>query len=276
MIRLLNNDDHDQVVRLLEKDPALNLIMMFDIGEYGIDNEGHLFQGDYYGVFENSLLQGVSCLFNFGSLFFYVTEEYLFPSLLKHMVGLERKPSYLVTRADWGKQALAEFKVRGIEPEIIYEQHALGLTRPSFKPRPAPGVRFAQPDDLPGLIHLHRGFQKESFNRLTEADEEMGRMALSRMVDSGIAVMEKDGQIVAKAEALVRTSRMDQVGAVYTEPQYRSQGCSGACMTLLCEQSLKKHKKVILNVAEDNRPAMAVYRGLGFEWMYNTLLAVFS
>jgi len=276
MIRLVKNKDHNHVLRLLEKDHAINLIMIFDVQTYGIDNQGHLFQGDYYGVFKNGLLQGVACLFNFGSLFFYVSDECLLPSLLERMVALERKPAYLVAPADWGKRALSEFEAHGVKPETIYEQQALGLTRASFKPRHAPGVRFARPDDLANLIGLHREFQKEYFNRLTEAEEDMGRMALDRMADFGIAVMEKDERLIAKAEVIVCSSRMAQVGGVYTEPQYRSQGYASACMTLLCEQILKEKKKVILNVAADNRPAMAVYKGLGFEWMYDTLLAVFS
>ena len=67
---------------------------------------------------------------------------------------------------------------RKIEPGDIFEQDSLGLTRASFKPRDLPGARFAQPDDLPRLMQLHRGFQLEHFNRFTEAEEEMGKLAV--------------------------------------------------------------------------------------------------
>ena len=276
LIRLLNSRDYESVLELLSQDYPLNLIMIFDVETYGLDNKGHLFHGNYYGLFKGGRLYAVSCLYNFGSLFFYTADDSLVAPLLKYMAQLKKKPAYLIARADLGPRALLEFRGQGVEPCQVHEQHSLGLTRASFKPSSIADARFAQPGDLPRLMQLHRGFQQEHFERFTEAEEELGKMALERMTDSGIAVVEKDGQVVAKAEVLVHTGRIAQVGAVYTDPGYRGRGCAGACMTQLCQQILKDREMVILNVADDNLPAMALYKSLGFQFMYHSMLAVFS
>jgi predicted GNAT family acetyltransferase len=111
---------------------------------------------------------------------------------------------------------------------------------------------------------------------LDEVEEELARQAQSRMADSGIAVAEREGEIVAKAEIMVRTHRAALIGGVYTAPAYRGGGLSFACMSLLCQGIFGKLEKACLNVSTQNPPARHVYRSLGFEKLCDYRMAHFA
>jgi hypothetical protein len=104
----------------------------------------------------------------------------------------------------------------------------------------------------------------------------LGRMADMRMKDSGIAVAVVDGEIVSKAEIMVRTSRAALIGGVYTVPEYRGRGLCFACMSLLCEGILENIGKACLNVSKENAPAQRVYRGIGFTELCDYRMAHFA
>ncbi len=252
------------------------MILIFDIESFGIANRGHLFQGDYYGAFEGRDLRGVACLYNFGSMLLYAPDERLMPELAVHMAGLKRRPRVLMSRADWAEEVLARLGERGILPEKTEDQAYMVLGKEDFLPRPGPATRFAGPADLGTLRKLHRAFHIEYFGRYTEEDDRMGGMAESRMEGAGISVAEFSGEIVAKAEVLVRTDRTELIGGVFTLPKHRGKGFSKACMSLLVDRILRSRKQACLNVARNNLPALRVYRGLGFKRICDYTMAQFA
>jgi predicted GNAT family acetyltransferase len=276
MIRPLQEEDRERALRFLDRDHECNLIMIYDMDHFGLENQGHPFQGDYYGVFSGAGLSGIAALFNFGSLFIYTPDAGSAPELVEYMVALERKPSYVIGRTEWAGPVIEGLREQGLQPAGAEEQEYMVLSRDSFRPRSGPGTRFAELRDLQRLIELNRAFQIEYFGGLTEAEEELGRMAEVRMERAGIAVAEADGQIVSKAESMVRTSRAALIGGVFTVPEYRGRGFSFACMSLLCEEILSSIGRACLNVAKENVPAQRVYRGLGFERFCDYRMAHFA
>jgi len=265
MIRLLKDEDREQALAFLDRDHECNLIMIYDIDHFGLHNQGHPFQGDYYGSVSAAGLSGIAALFNFGSLFIYAPDMGSAPQLVEYMVALERKPSYVIGRAEWAGPVIDGLREQGLRPAGAEEQEYMVLTQDSFRPRFGAETRFAEPRDLERLIELNRAFQLEYFGGLTAAEEELGRMAEMRMERAGIAVAEAGGEIVSKAESMVRTSRAALIGGVYTVPEHRGKGLSFACMSLLCKEILGSIGKACLNVAKENAPAQRVYRGIGFE-----------
>jgi RimJ/RimL family protein N-acetyltransferase len=265
VIKVLQESDRDRTLAFLNLDHELNLIMIYDIKRFGLDNLGDFFQGEYYGVFRDGELGGVSVIYNFGSMFIYTPHDDLAPELVDFMAGLERKPRYLIGRAEWAGAVLDKLLEQGMRPHGMEIQEYMVLDRERFRPRHSPEARFADPGDLESVIRLHRYFQMEYFGSLDEVEEELARQAETRMADSGIAIAESGGQIVAKAEIMVRTDRAALIGGVYTAPLHRGKDLSFACMSLLCEGILKNMNKACLNVSTENPPAQHVYRSLGFE-----------
>lgn len=191
------------------------------------------------------------------------------------MASLERKPSYVIGRAEWAGP-LIDALVRGGQAVAgVEEQEYMALAPNRFCPRFGPGARFAEPRDLDRLMELNRAFQLEYFGELSDAEEELGRMAEMRMLDGGIAVGEFGGEIVSKAEIMVRTSLAALVGGVYTVPEHRGRGLSFASMSLLCEGILARIGKACLSVSRENAPAQRVYLGIGFEKLCDYRMAHF-
>jgi len=276
-VRLLTENDRNAALAFLDRDHEINLVMIFDIETFGIENRGLLFQGDYFGAFLDGELHGVACLYNFGSLWIHAPRPPAAEALARRLAGLDRPPGYLIARTAAALTVLEALGERGVRPARVEEQKYMALTREGFRPWPHdPRARPARPEDLPSLLELGREFQVEYFGRFTEAEEEMGRMARERMAEEGIAVSVSGGRVVSKAEVMVRTARMASIGGVYTRPAYRRRGLAAGCMTLLCERVLRKRERVCLNVAVENRAALGLYRGLGFREMCETRMVLFT
>jgi len=276
MIRLLGENDRDDALAFLDRDHELNLVMIYDIIHFGLEDGGLPFQGRYYGTFREGKLGGMAAHFNLGSLFIYTPDPDLAPELEEHIAGLEDKPRFVIGRTEWAGPLLRKLDDRGYKPRGLEEQEYMVLTPERFRPRPGSDARFAEPGDLERLIELNRGFQLEYFGELTAAEEELGKMADVRMRDSGIAVVVVDGEIVSKAEIMVRTSKAALIGGVFTAPEHRGKGFSFACMSLLCEGILAGIGMACLNVANENGPAQRVYRGIGFEKICDYSMAHFA
>ncbi len=276
MVRLLTEDDRAAALACLERDHESNPVMIYDIEHFGIVDRGHIFQGDYYGAFRGAELAGMACLYNFGSLFIYAPDPELAPELVKHMAALERKPSYVIGRAEWAGPLIDRLAEQGMQLVRSEEQEYMALAPGSFNPRFGDAARFAATRDLERLVELNRAFQLEYFGSLDESEEELGRMAAERMRDSGIAVAAPGGEVVSKAEIMVRTPRAALIGGVYTVPSQRGKGLCFACMSLLCDGILQSGGKACLNVAKENLPAQRVYRGIGFEKLCDYRMAHFD
>jgi len=276
MIRLLEEKDRDEALALLDRDHELNLIMIYNITNFGLEDHGVPFQGRYFAVFREGAMSGIAALFNLGSLFIYAPQPDLAMELADHMAALERKPRFVIGRSEWVIPLLDRLSSLGLQARGWEEQEYMTLVPGSFRPRFAPEARYAVTQDLERLMELNRAFQLEYFGSFDEAEEALGRMADVRMRDSGIAIAVAGGEIVSKAETMVRTTRAALIGGVYTVPAYRGMGLSIACMSLLCKAILESTGKACLNVAMENLPAQHIYRGIGFESVCGYRMAYFG
>ena len=73
--------------------------------------------------------------------------------------------------------------------------------------------------------------------------------------------------LVAAAGTHVRSARsgLAAVGNVLTRLAYRGRGMARSVTSAVTETALEQHRDVVLNVREDNMPAIAVYERLGYQ-----------
>jgi GNAT superfamily N-acetyltransferase len=73
--------------------------------------------------------------------------------------------------------------------------------------------------------------------------------------------------LVAAAGTHVRSKRsgLAAVGNVLTRLAYRGRGMARSVTSAVTETALEQHRDVVLNVREDNMPAIAVYERLGYQ-----------
>jgi ribosomal protein S18 acetylase RimI-like enzyme len=70
---------------------------------------------------------------------------------------------------------------------------------------------------------------------------------------------------IAGTHAVSRAERIAVVGNVFTHPRYRGRGLAKAVTNAVTRELLEDCELVALTVEVENRPAVAVYSGLGYE-----------
>lgn len=89
--------------------------------------------------------------------------------------------------------------------------------------------------------------------------------------------VEKDHQLVSTAgtHLVSRTYGLGIVGNVFTHPDHRRQGYAALCTSAVVEELLSQSLDVVLNVQQDNEPAIQLYQRQGFR-VYCPFLEAFG
>lgn len=123
----------------------------------------------------------------------------------------------------------------------------------SFAPRaPRPPARLG-PEHLEDLVELYGEASRSYFTA----------PRLAREIYYGIY----DGRrIVSAAGTHVRSAHagIAAVGNVLTRIGHRDRGLATSVTSAVTEEALREHRDVVLNVRQDNAPAIAVYERLGY------------
>jgi uncharacterized protein len=165
--------------------------------------------------------------------------------------------------------------VFGLRPDASVDYRLMSLAVPASRAAEAPppaslpglSLRRATLADLEALLPLQEAYEREEvltpvhgFNRAA------CRASLARTLERQLvfAAWEK-GTAMAKAGTNARGFDVDQVGGVYTLPSRRGRGIAAALMSLLLADIREAGKRPSLFVKPGNAPALALYRGFGFE-----------
>lgn len=133
--------------------------------------------------------------------------------------------------------------------EVELEQHV--CRRPAaWRPVEASPL---MPADVPAMLELAAATEP---GPLREGALELGRF---------LGVWE-DGRLVAMAGERARLDGHVEITGVCTLPAWRGRGLASGLVGRLVDDILAAGKTPFLHVVAGNAPAIAVYRGLGFEW----------
>lgn len=83
-------------------------------------------------------------------------------------------------------------------------------------------------------------------------------------------------RLVAMAATHFATSEVIEIGHIGTHPAYRKRGYASACTAALAQVAFKLAPRVFLMVLENNTPALATYKRLGFRAMESFYLTTFQ
>jgi predicted GNAT family acetyltransferase len=127
-------------------------------------------------------------------------------------------------------------------------------------------IRRATPGDCGILYPLQEQYEREevllnpaSFN------EEITRKCLLKDLEKQIVFMAQyRGKTVAKAATNARGFGFDQIGGVFTLPEFRNRGFAGYLMKDLLRYINQCGKRGTLFVKRENGPAVSLYKKLGF------------
>ena len=66
-------------------------------------------------------------------------------------------------------------------------------------------------------------------------------------------------------ESGVKFSHKASLSSVFIEPEFQKKGVASNLLSAVIEHSKKHVEQILLTVAEDNKPAIHLYRKFGFE-----------
>jgi len=137
--------------------------------------------------------------------------------------------------------------------ERVDRMHRMAVDVATFQPRVAHSVTRLGPDELEDVIDLYGHASRTYFtpDRMT------------REIYFGVYMGKT---IVSAAGTHVRSKRagLAAVGNVLTRVAYRDRGMATTVTSAVTTAALEEHADVVLNVRQDNSPAIAVYERLGY------------
>jgi len=137
--------------------------------------------------------------------------------------------------------------------ERVDRMHRMAVDVASFQPRVAHTITRLGPDELEDVVDLYGHASRTYFTP--------DRMA--REIYFGIYA---GTNLVSAAGTHVRSKRagLAAVGNVLTRVAYRDRGMATSVTSAVTTAALEEHADVVLNVRQDNSPAIAVYERLGY------------
>ena len=152
---------------------------------------------------------------------------------------------------------------------IDYNLLALDWSRfPREERPPHPDLRFfsPEPSQWRRLLPLQTAYEvEEVLLPGSRPNPATSRATLLHSLEHQLVLVATHrGSVVARVATNARGYRGDQVGGVYTDPQWRNRGVARWLMTVLLSHLRRAERNASLFVKLDNQPAQELYRSLGF------------
>ena len=137
--------------------------------------------------------------------------------------------------------------------ERVDRMHRMAVDLRTFRPRTTHDVTRLGPQHLEEVIALYGHASRTYFTP----------SRLEREIYYGIFAGE---ELVSAAGTHVRSEQagVAAVGNVLTRLGYRDRGMATSVTSAVTQDALERHRDVVLNVRQDNAPAIAVYERLGY------------
>ncbi len=265
--------DEEELLVFLEGEAVKNLRLVWAVRRWGLFNLGLAEQGSFLAVRSGGEMRGVLFRDNQG-LWRIAAEGEWAVELVRATLDGWGMPEALAGRRDEVESLLGRFRELGEAVARREEEVALVLAAEDFVPRGRERAEQAEAEDLEALVGLERALQWDLLGNVSK--EWAVRLQMLRLVEEGASAVVRDGgRVVAKAELEAMTPLADELGGVYTSPDYRRRGYAAAACSLLCSRSLSRGRTVRLETRSDNFAAITLYRGLGFRELWPHLVVSF-
>lgn len=130
-----------------------------------------------------------------------------------------------------------------------------------------PELRLAESGETEEIVALAAAMRMEELGRMVaahELEEFAGRVA-ARVEEHRVYVLEREGQVVFKADVGTRCRDGAQIEGVYVLPEKRGRGLASRCVAEMARRLERRWPRVTLHVYEENAPAIRAYERAGFE-----------
>lgn len=262
MVRLLTEQDRDQVIKYLHKDSFGGAFLVGNVLGFGLENRKDQRRcGDYYGYFSKGELLGILPFYNLGSCIPVFEEG---KEVIASFADIMRKRQFQVLI---GMQKFIRPLYEAIysAKETVSCQDSSYFVNKHFSPLTLENTAFADASEIDRNVateFIRRAYW-EGFH-YEHTSEETRKIIEQRGKEEEYLFLLIDGKIVAQAYIQAVTDKINQIGGVFTLEQERSKRYGKAIVSELCRRITARGKIPTLSVGKDNTPAVKAYVALGF------------
>jgi uncharacterized protein len=263
-VRVLDDRDLDDVLRLLAADPVANTVVAARV-EAAQTLDGARLGGDVVGVGDPGRL--LAAAFCSGNLVPIGGDFGSWTVLGRHLATRRRACSSIVGPASavailwpslsrrWGSARM----IRATQPLLVIDRPPLAAIDPAVRP--------AQFEDVGRYLPAASAMFAEELGLSAQdgADRPGYRARLAQLIVTGHALVRVDeaGAVVFKAELAAVSSQCCQVQGVWVRPDLRRRGLGTGAMAAVIDYALRRAPQVSLYVNDFNYPARRLYDRLG-------------
>lgn len=154
-----------------------------------------------------------------------------------------------------------------LRPRLWRDHLLFRMDAADLQPGPEePGLFRAAPPDLDELVEASAAMRLEELGDDVLRTNPLGfHQRVAERIRSGVSWIVRDERGIAfKVDVGTYCRHGAQLEGVYTRPDRRGAGLATRSLRRLCRLLLKEVPRVTLHVWEENHPAVACYRRLGF------------
>lgn len=256
-MRLLHEQDRDEILRYVGKEPEMNLFFIGDIENFGVENETVAI----YLHEERDRWDFLILRFHQYFLLYSQYEDYNAQKAIEFLQG--QRPDCIS-----GKSVLLE-RIAPAFPQWTIESTYMSrcdCAEDSFSGPEGLAVRRLEKEDVPEAIDLLTDIQE--FRRTykkEEREEQIRRMAEEMAQGSKAAVGGfLDERLVTVASTSAENSESAMIVGVATASDCRGKGYASAVVSALCRDCFARGKKYLC-LFYDNPVAGRIYNRIGFQ-----------
>ena len=267
-MRILQEEDRKLLEEFLYREPEMNLFLIGDLENYGINSEAVSFYLHEEKRAHSGSVQNESELYwDFVILRFY--QSYILYSPYEDY-NAEEAIQFLKTQNPEGISGREELLKR-ISPAFPqWELQSDFMSRcnrieDQFQVPEELEIRVLGAEDMAEAVDLlydieefKKGYEKNvkavHIRRMQEEMEQGGKLALGGY---------RDGRLVSIAETSAENTRSAMVVGVATKPEYRKRGYASAVVSALCRNCFDRGKESLC-LFYDNPAAGRIYNKIGF------------
>ncbi len=207
----------------------------------------------------------------------YVTDSFLSETAPLSVMG-EKNASVILEKTITKRFYKTPFAVNEYKLLILKENPAADFYKNTKRRLPA-DLEFIKPSikDIKELCSLEADYQEtEVLLNGEKASFDLCFKVLSKRIEAnGLYAVKKENRFIAKAAVNASGFFWNQIGGVYTHPEFRNNGIGRAAVLFLVEDCLRKKKKCSLFVKVENYAARTLYEKLGFTEYCNFRISYF-
>ncbi|WP_105616288.1 GNAT family N-acetyltransferase [Vallitalea okinawensis] len=261
MVKKLKEEDRAKALKLLSKEPSINLFLIGDIEAFGFHEEFQELWGQHS---DNGDLEGILLRFNENYIPYFTNTEFDNTEFMK--IILKEQGEMMIS----GKESIVSKFERELPNHQSRTTYFCELTHSGqLEKEQGDRIRVAQESDAERVYDFIESI--EEFNGIGNNIDR-----IKHKIETGtgrIYYMENaEGEMISVAQTTAENSMSAMVVGVATLKGYRGKGLMSSCLSKLCKDVLLEGKTLCLFY--DNPKAGSIYHRLGFQsidkWMMIT------